>query len=295
MHKKCLRYVEKNFPRQEGKRFLITGASSGIGLECAKVLLYLGAEVTFMVRNKKKTEECIASIEKEIGNPMHANIALYDQAKPDSIRACIASLSKEGYDAIVLNAGIYIPPKGSLGEDGNPLTLQVNAIGTQVCFDAFYERYPNVKYVIIDSIVNSSPRHHDYAPYFHNYKDKRMKDYSLSKRICMNIFANALEDGANVFMTHPGVARTNIIHSFAPLFKKLGNGFLYLFTHPAWKAALGMSSLCCLEYPKGTYLVPRGPFEISGYPRKKKIPMRVKKDAIAWRRFWEKESPTRRR
>lgn len=286
MHPKCRAYLDAHIASLQGKRFLITGSSSGIGLECAKALLYKGGEVTFMVRNEAKAKTCIDSIEAELGHPVAAKIALYDQAKPDSIRACIASLPEEGYDAIVLNAGIYIPRKGSLGEEGNPLTLQVNAIGTQLCLDCFLSRYPKARYVIIDSIVNSSPKCHDYAPYFHRGYDKRMKDYSLSKRICMNIFYNALMDGVDVHMTHPGIARTNIIHSFAPLIKRLGNGFLYLFSHPVWKAALGMSLLCGGDYEKGTYLVPRGPFEISGYPKKRSIPKRAKKDASTWRNFF---------
>ena len=293
MHKKCLRYVDSRFPSQEGKRFLITGASSGIGLECAKVLCHLGAEVTFMVRNKTKAEECIRAIEAEIGAPVHVKIALYDQSEPSSIRSCVASLPRQNYDGIVLNAGVYFPKKGSLGEDGNPLTLQVNAIGTQVCFDAFYQRYPNAKYVIVDSIVNASPKRHDYAPLFHTGKDDRLKEYSYSKRICMAIFSNALQDGAKVYLAHPGITRTSIIRSFAPFIKRLANGIFYYFTHPAWKAALGMSALCCLDYEPGTYLVPRGLGEIAGYPKKRKIPKKIEKDAIAWRRFWEKESATR--
>ena len=289
MNKRCLRYIDSRISSQEGKRFLITGSTSGIGLECAKALLYKGAEVTFMVRNRKKAEDCIKAIESELGRPVKTKIALYDQADPTSIASCIASLPEEGYDAIVLNAGVYFPKKGSLGQDGNPLTLQVNAIGTQACFDAFYKRYPKARYVIIDSIVNSSPKGGDYAPYFHRGYDQRAKDYSISKRICMNIFVNALEEGANVTMTHPGVARTNIIQSFAPVIKRLGNGILYLFSHPAWKAALGMSLLCCLDYPKGTYLVPQGPFEISGYPKERSIPSRARKDAANWKAFWTKE------
>ena len=56
MHPKCIKYLDAHISSQEGKRFLITGSSSGIGLECAKALLYKGAEVTFMVRNEAKAK-----------------------------------------------------------------------------------------------------------------------------------------------------------------------------------------------------------------------------------------------
>ncbi|MCR5078976.1 MAG: SDR family NAD(P)-dependent oxidoreductase [Bacilli bacterium] len=296
MNKKVLSYLEKHASQQKGKRFLITGSTSGIGYECAKDLLYLGGEVTFMVRNEEKAKECIHTIENELGHPISAHIVIYDQADPNSIRECIRSLPDTPYDAIVLNAGIYNPKKNSLGKEGNSITLQVNAIGTQTCFEEFYKRFPSSKYVIIDSIVNSSPKKGDYSPYFHRhkegkpYKDKRNNDYAISKRICMNIFANALESGTKVYMAHPGIAKTNIINAFAPVIKRLGNGFLYLFAHHAWKAALGMCLLCCNDYEKGTYLVPRGPFEIAGYPKPRSMPKRAYKYASNWSSFWENES-----
>ena len=287
MEKKRIRYLDKYSSSLEGKHYLITGSSSGIGLECAKSLLYKGAEVTFMVRNKEKAEKCIEAIEKELGHKVKTNIVLYDQTDEDSIIACVASLPEASYDAIVLNAGVYFPKKGSSGPNGVPLTLQVNAIGTQRCMEEFAKRYPDAKYIIIDSVVNATPKNEDYAPYFSSNGEKRARDYAISKRICMNIFCLYLDAGFRVYMTHPGVARTNIINSFAPVIKKLGNGFLYLFTHPAWKASLGMFRLCAGDYDSGTYFVPRGLFEIAGYPKIRKVPKRAAKPASAWQRFWE--------
>ena len=282
-------YLKHHTQPQQGKHFLIAGASSGIGYEAAKALLFLGASVTFMVRNEKKALEKIQSIEKELGHPVDANIALYDQADPESIASCVKGLKQESYDAIVLCAGIYYPKKGTLGKQGIPITLQVNAIGVQACFDAFYDRYPTAKYIFIDSVANKRPKNHDYVPYFRSSKGKRFEDYCISKRIVMYIYASALERGAKAYMTHPGVTKTNIIQNYAPLVRRLGNGFLYIFVHHAWKAALGIVMLCCNDYENGTYLVPRGPFEISGYPKQGKVPSLPAEDIAAWKSFYQQD------
>ena len=79
MEKKRIRYLDKHSPSLEGNHYLITGSSSGLGFECAKDLLYKGAEVTFMVRNLDKAKECIKTIEEDLKNKVKVNIALYDQ------------------------------------------------------------------------------------------------------------------------------------------------------------------------------------------------------------------------
>ena len=286
---KSERYLQKHVNSQEGKHFLITGSSSGIGFEAAKSLLFLGASVTFMVRTKEKALEKIRSIEKELGHPVDANIVTYDQSDPKSIVACINGLEQTHFDAIVLCAGIYFPKKGSLGKQGIPITLQVNAIGVQACFDAFCKRYPDAKYIFINSVANKRPKNNDYAPYFRQAKGKRFEDYTISKHIVMDIYASALEKGAKAYMTHPGVTKTNIIRNYAPLIKRLGNGFLYLFVHHAWKASLGIVDICCNDYEPGAYLVPRGLGQISGYPKKKKAPVIPPEEIAAWKSFYEQD------
>ena len=156
MNPKCMEYL-KRFPTLEGKHILITGSTSGIGLEAAKDFLYLGATVHFMVRNEAKAKDCIASIESELGHPISTFIHLYDQSNPSSIKACVDGLKGLHLDVIVLNAGVYFPKIGA-SANGHPLTLQVNAIGTHYCFDCFYALFPDARYVIIDSIAVANPK-----------------------------------------------------------------------------------------------------------------------------------------
>ena len=276
----------KRFPTLEGKHILITGSTSGIGLEAAKDFLYLGATVHFMVRNEAKAKDCIASIEAELGHPISTFIHLYDQSDLSSIKACVDGLKGLHLDVIVLNAGVYFPKKGA-SANGHPLTLQVNAIGTHYCFDCFYALFPDARFVIIDSIAVANPKKNDYMPYFERIDESRWKQYRLSKRITMHIYKLALEQGANVYMAHPGITKTNILQSTAPWFKRASQAVLTWATHPAWKAALCTVEASISQSENGSYFVPRGPWQISGYPRKAKVKLKPKQTK-AWAEAYSK-------
>ena len=43
----------RHAPRQDGRRFVVTGASAGLGLALTRMLVDLGAEVTIAVRGRR--------------------------------------------------------------------------------------------------------------------------------------------------------------------------------------------------------------------------------------------------
>jgi ribitol 2-dehydrogenase len=110
-----------------GKVAAITGAASGIGLECAKIMLEAGARVALIDRN----EDALRSICAELGP--EAMPLVVDLVSPASVASMIpAILEKAGQlDIFHANAGAYI---GGELVDGNPdawdrmLTLNVNAV-----------------------------------------------------------------------------------------------------------------------------------------------------------------------
>ena len=87
--------------RLDGKRALVVGASSGIGLGCAAALAEQGAHVVCGGRN----EERLASVVAEIRDAGHSAEALaFDVA---DLPAMTAALSREpAFDAVVNSAGV---------------------------------------------------------------------------------------------------------------------------------------------------------------------------------------------
>jgi NAD(P)-dependent dehydrogenase (short-subunit alcohol dehydrogenase family) len=84
-----------------GRRVVITGGSSGIGLACARRLARAGARVVLLARGDEALRLAAASCE-----PMPETIAA-DVTDPDAMRAAVARAAHllGGLDAVAANAG----------------------------------------------------------------------------------------------------------------------------------------------------------------------------------------------
>lgn len=95
----CLAYLEKQFSLK-GRRGIVTGASSGLGLAMAKALHSAGAEVLALSRsgNVKDGSESLPPSVQQIS---------VDVSDPEALSACIQKLSESGgLDFLINNAGI---------------------------------------------------------------------------------------------------------------------------------------------------------------------------------------------
>lgn len=115
----------------KGKRFLITGASSGIGLETARSLVSHGASVVGAVRNLAKAEPATASV-RDAASQGGGSLELInlDLASLQSVRACADKLLADGqqFDAIIANAGVMATPFGRT-IDGFEVQFGTNHLG----------------------------------------------------------------------------------------------------------------------------------------------------------------------
>jgi NAD(P)-dependent dehydrogenase (short-subunit alcohol dehydrogenase family) len=92
-----------------GKRSIVTGAASGIGVETARALARTGAEVTLAVRNIDAGEKTAADITATTGNE-NIHVASLDLTDRSSIAKFIAGWN-EPLHILVNNAGVMALPE----------------------------------------------------------------------------------------------------------------------------------------------------------------------------------------
>ena len=108
-----------------GKRAIITGATAGLGVETARVLASLGAEVVLAVRDTAAAASLVAEIEAAGGK---ASAAALDLADLRSVEAFAAADSGAPLHLLINNAGIMACPLMRTAQ-GFEMQLGVNHIG----------------------------------------------------------------------------------------------------------------------------------------------------------------------
>ncbi|WP_037071228.1 SDR family NAD(P)-dependent oxidoreductase [Rhizobium sp. CF142] len=121
----------------KGKRFLVTGVSSGIGLETARSLVSHGASVVGTVRDLAKGEPATAPVRDAAlqGGGSLELIAL-DLASLQSVRVGADRLLADirRFDAVIANAGVMATPFGRT-VDGFEIQFGTNHLGHFVLID----------------------------------------------------------------------------------------------------------------------------------------------------------------
>lgn len=115
-----------------GKVALVTGCSSGIGIETARALKSTGATVYVTVRNVAKGEDALADL-LEAGK---FEILHCDQNSLRSVEVCAATLLKKTsvLNLLINNAGIMANPTRELTEDGHEAQFGVNHLAHFLLF-----------------------------------------------------------------------------------------------------------------------------------------------------------------
>jgi NAD(P)-dependent dehydrogenase (short-subunit alcohol dehydrogenase family) len=113
-----------------GRTAVITGATSGLGLETATQLAELEAKPILVARNEEKAQSVVAEIIRQTGNP-DVSYALADLSSLDQVRRLSDQLLDTFSDIHILvnNAGVL--PNGRVESvDGIELTLATNLVGS---------------------------------------------------------------------------------------------------------------------------------------------------------------------
>jgi NAD(P)-dependent dehydrogenase (short-subunit alcohol dehydrogenase family) len=111
-----------------GRRAIVTGATSGIGVETARALAAVGAAVVLGVRRLDAGRRIAAEITESTGNGS-VTAALLDVADLASVREFAARFNEEPVHILVNNAGIMALPELSRTVEGREMQFATNYLG----------------------------------------------------------------------------------------------------------------------------------------------------------------------
>jgi Dehydrogenases with different specificities (related to short-chain alcohol dehydrogenases) len=135
-----------DMPDLTGKRFLITGATSGIGLSAATELARRNANVVITARNADKARDAI----KKIG-PGLVDYILLDLTDLESVKRAAARVDR-AFDVVVLNAGVMATPFTKT-VDGFELQMGTNHLG-HFAFAGLIKNQIKERLVVVSSFAH---------------------------------------------------------------------------------------------------------------------------------------------
>lgn len=282
-------------PSQEGRIFLVTGGTSGIGYESAKALASAGAQVVIAARSAKQGEEAITNIRQQTPDA-RVHFESLDLADLASVRALSKRLraTLPRLDGLINNAGLMEPPERGTSADGFEMQFAVNYLGH---FALTAELLPLLRKADAPRVISLSSiaAARGGAIHFQDMQFEQAYDpmaaYSQSKLACL-MFARELQHrsdaggwGIKSIASHPGVSRTNLLVNRGGVSGFVRRNLPFLF-QPAEKGALPtLYAAAAVEAQGGMYYGPTGIMEVRGPVGLAKVPPAAT-DADTATRLW---------
>jgi NAD(P)-dependent dehydrogenase (short-subunit alcohol dehydrogenase family) len=263
-----------DIPSQDGRIFLVTGGTSGIGYESAKALAASGAQVIIAARGAKRGEEAIASIRQSTPDAK-LQFEELDLANLASVRALTTRLNQSlpRLDGLINNAGLMEPPERLVSADGLEMQFAVNYLGH---FALTAELLPLLQKSQAPRVVtlSSIAAAHGGAIHLQDLQFETKYDagaaYAQSKLACL-MFALELQRrsdaagwGIQSMATHPGVSRTNLLTERRGVSGFVRRHLPFLFQPAPAGAVPTLYAATAAEAQGGKYYGPTGLMETRG-------------------------------
>ena len=141
-----------------GRRCIVTGANTGIGLAIATAFAARGASVVLVCRNRQRGDAAVDAIRSGTRND-DVTLVQCDMGDLDAVRTCSAGLraAHPRIDVLVNNAGLYAPQR-HLTAAGNELMLAVNHLGPFLMTNLLLDRLAGGRVVTTSSAAHAITR-----------------------------------------------------------------------------------------------------------------------------------------
>jgi NAD(P)-dependent dehydrogenase (short-subunit alcohol dehydrogenase family) len=284
-------WTAASIPDLSGKTAIVTGATSGIGLETARALANRNAAVILAVRSADKGARAAAMIQQSAPRA-RISVQALDLASLASVKAFAESIcaSESRLDLLVNNAGIMAPPYGKT-EDGFELQFGTNHLGHFALtgrLTPLLHATQGARVVVVSSVAHRNG-HLDFSDL--NWERRKFKafqaygDSKLANLLFAYEFARRLnQQGKPLCVTaaHPGWTASDLARhsSFVGILHATLSQNTEMGALPSLRAA------CDPDARSGDYYGPRGFAEMRGLPVKVKSNAASHDRALA-ERLWK--------
>ncbi|GAA1795683.1 hypothetical protein GCM10009795_046450 [Nocardioides hankookensis] len=205
-----------------GKRALVTGASSGLGIATAEGLAALGAEVVLVVRDTDKGAAVVREVQGRL--PLaRLDVQRCDLADLGDVRRFVAT-ADDHVDVLVHNAGA-MPPTRTESPQGHEMTMALHVLAPVLMTELMGERLRDGRVVLVTSGGMYGQRLRADDPEYLDGDYSPTTAYARSKRAQVELLPVLQRRwaglGLDVHATHPGWADTPGVAESLPTFRKL--------------------------------------------------------------------------
>jgi NAD(P)-dependent dehydrogenase (short-subunit alcohol dehydrogenase family) len=286
------KWTTKAIPDLRGKRAIVTGANSGLGLWTALELARHGAAVVLACRSAERGERALATI-RAAAPDADVILGSLDLADLASVRA-FAETHGSALDLLINNAGVMALPHRTTA-DGFELQFGTNHLGhfalTGLLLPGLLER-PGARVVTLTSAMHWVGRI-DFGNLDAERRYRKWPAYNQSK-LANLVFAKELDRRAPFLSVaaHPGYASTNLQQAGPRMDgSKAGEAlFGVLNTLIGQSDAAGawpsLYAATAADVEGGQCYGPRGPGQSRGAPTRVRT-LRRAADPELGRRLWE--------
>ncbi|MFC7494225.1 MULTISPECIES: oxidoreductase [unclassified Nocardioides] len=252
-----------DLPAQDGRRFVVTGASGGLGLETARVLAAHGAEVVLAVRDLGKGRRVAATLTGAV------DVRRLDVADLTSVRAFAADVGP--VDVLINNAGVLAVPYART-VDGFETHLATNHLGHYALTNLLLPRLRD-RVVVTSSHTHRGARldlddlNWERRPYraYAAYAESKLANLLFLAELQRRL--TAAGSTLRAVGTHPGSTATSITGNTGnALYTWVGGWGHRLAGMPVAKGALTTLYAATMDVPGNTYIGPDGLREMRGLP-----------------------------